>query len=180
MLLRMPLRLLINAVVTHEHEPPGEGPLNDPLSVARTLALRRLDSAPRTRHELHSYLTSKGIPPEVCDVVLDRFTDVGLINDHTFADEWVRARFASRGGSRALLRRELQAKGIDPTIIENALAVITVDDEERRARELAETRIRRVSGQPADVARRRLASFLSRRGYSPSLAWAVARDVVSD
>lgn len=163
-----------------ELEPPGEGPLNDPLSVARTLALRRLDSAPRTRYELHSYLVSKGIPEGVSEALLDRFEEVGLVNDRDYAGEWVRARFASRGGSRALLRRELHAKGIDPLTIDEALSGIGAEDEERRARELALTRVRRLAGQPPDVARRRLASFLSRRGYSSSLAWAVARDVVDD
>ena len=93
--------------------PADAGPEPDPESVARTIVLRRLTDAPRSRAELAADLAARNVPVEVSDRVLDRFTEVGLVDDAAFASEWVRSRHATRGLSRSALRRELRGKGVD-------------------------------------------------------------------
>ena len=85
----------------------------DPEQVARTILLRRLTASPRTRTELRTDLLRRGIPEVVADRVLDRFVDVGLIDDAAFAQQWVESRQRTRGSARSVLRQELRAKGVD-------------------------------------------------------------------
>jgi regulatory protein len=54
-------------------------------------------------------------------------------------------------------------------VIERALQDIE-GDEDARAAELARSRVSRLSGQPPEVAYRRLVSFLARRGYEGAVA----------
>ena len=63
------------------------GPEPDPESVARTILLRRLAAAPRTRAQLAADLAARDVPGDAAERVLDRFTEVGLIDDAAFADD---------------------------------------------------------------------------------------------
>jgi regulatory protein len=153
-------------------------PEADPEQVARTVLLRRLTAAPRTRKDLRDDLLRRNIPEEVADRVLDRFTDVGLIDDAAYAQLWVESRQRSRGTARSVLRQELRAKGVSPEDAEAALAQIDPEAERARA-------VRLVAGKLASTARldpaartRRLVGMLQRRGYSSSTAYAVVRDVL--
>ena len=150
----------------------------DPEQVARTILLRRLAAAPRTRAELRTDLARRGIPDEVAERVLDRFTDVGLIDDASYAQAWVESRQRSRGTARAFLRQELRAKGIDDDSAGAALA--TVDDESERARavELVRVRARSMSRLEPAVRTRRLVSMLVRRGYRQAVAMSAVSEVV--
>jgi len=146
--------------------------------VARTVALRRLDSAPRTYRELLTYVCSKGVPESAAIGVLDRFVEVGLLDDRAYALQWVTERFSLRGTSRAMLRRELRAKGIAEELIDEALATIVNDQESERALELAQSRLRRHQRDEPAAAVRKIAGFLSRRGYGSNVAWSTAHAVV--
>ena len=48
---------------------------------AREICLKRLDRRANTRGELADILDSKGVPEPVREAVLDRLTEVGLIDD---------------------------------------------------------------------------------------------------
>ncbi|MGH3973165.1 MAG: regulatory protein RecX, partial [Pseudonocardiaceae bacterium] len=88
-------------------------PEADPESVARGLVLRKLTAAPRTRAQLADDLAGRGVPDGVAHRVLDRFTEVGLVDDAAFAESWVRSRHLGRGLSRRALSHELRTKGVD-------------------------------------------------------------------
>ncbi|MDR0626604.1 MAG: RecX family transcriptional regulator, partial [Bifidobacteriaceae bacterium] len=64
---------------------------------ARELALKALDRAPRTRAQLAELMAKREVPPGLAAKVLDRFEEVGLINDQAFAEALVRTRHAERG-----------------------------------------------------------------------------------
>ena len=68
----------------HDREPDQE-------SVARVIALRLLTGAPRSRHQLAEALARRDVPDDVATRVLDRFTDVGLIDDAEYARTLVRS-----------------------------------------------------------------------------------------
>ena len=57
---------------------------------------------------------ARDVPAAVAERVLDRFTEVGLIDDAAFAATWVRSRHATRGLSRSALRR------VDTVLADNA------------------------------------------------------------
>jgi len=150
----------------------------DPVAVARIIALRRLEAAPRTRHELHITLSDKGVPAEAITEVLDRFCEVGLIDDAAFATAWVTSRHRGRGLARRVLALELQRKGVAPEIIDQALELIHHDDERERAVALVHNKLPRMRHLESEVIIRRLVGQLSRKGYSPGLAYSVVREAL--
>jgi regulatory protein len=151
----------------------------DPESVARGIVLRKLTSAPRTRAQLEADLAARAVPAEVAARVLDRFTEVGLVDDTAFAESWVRSRHAGRGLSRRALRHELRQKGVDDETARAAVDEIGPDDEEAAAAALVARRLASTRGLPPEVRTRRLAGMLARKGYPSSLAMRVVRDALS-
>jgi regulatory protein len=145
------------------------GPDADHESVARTIVLRKLAVQARTRAELSKALSSKQVPTEAADAVLDRMQEIGLVDDAEFARDWVHSRQQRRHLSRTALRRELSGKGVDREEIESALGQVDADDELRAARSLAEKKERATQGLDPMVRRRRLAGMLGRRGFSPGV-----------
>jgi regulatory protein len=102
---------------------------------------------------------------------------MGYINDADFANNWVRSRTRSRGLAPSVLRRELTLKGVDRDLIDAAVEEIDPKDSDRRARELAEKKMRSLLGVSTQVAIRRIASQLQRKGYPPGMSLVIARDV---
>ena len=150
----------------------------DPRSVARTVVLRRLSSTARTRKDLHDDLLKREIPESIADEVLDRFTELGLINDTDYAELFVASRRRSRGTARPVLRQELRRKGVGDDEIHAALEDITDEDEFERARALVLSKHPALARFDAATKQRRLMSLLMRRGYSGAVAASVVREVV--
>ena len=155
-------------------------PEADPEQVARTVLLRRLTAAPRTRKDLRDDLLRRNIPEDVVDRVLDRFTEVGLVNDEEYARMWVESRQRSRGMARRVLRQELRARGVSDEDAQDALDSIDPDAERARARQLAQAKVRTMSRLEPEARVRRLAGLLQRRGYSSDVAYSVVREVVGE
>src|SRR5690625_4361656 len=147
----------------------------DPESVARTIALRKLTAAPQTRAQLAAAMAKRSVPDQVAGDVLDRLTDAGLIDDAAYAQAWVQSRQAGRGLSRRALAQELRRKGVDQEVIDDALSLIDVGQEETAARELVRRRLTSMDGLPVQTRMRRLLGMLARKGYGPELAHPVVR-----
>ena len=98
--------------------------------------------------------------------MLSRFEEVGLINDSAFADAWVESRHHGRGLARRALAQELRTKGVDPTLIDEAVGQLDSEQEEETARELVARKLRSTRGLDRDKRLRRLAGMLARKGYS--------------
>ena len=163
---------------------PGQerdlGPEPDPESVARTIALRMLERQPRTRAELARGMARRGVPEDTAAAVLDRFTEVGLINDEAFAQAWVDSRHNGRSLGRRALASELRRRGVADEIAKEAVDSVTPEDEEAAARTLAELKLRTMTTAPPDAKMRRLVGMLARRGYNHGLALRVVRDVLAE
>ena len=152
----------------------------DAESVARTIALRRLTMRAHTRHELDKALQAKNVPQSVKEAVLDRMEEVGLVDDATFAVDWVASRQQRRHLSRRALKRELEVKGVERGDIDRALEYVDRDAELASARELVERKRAAMSALPRDVQQRRLAGLLSRRGFDSAVITRVLSDVLRE
>lgn len=155
------------------------GPPADPESVARTILLAKLTGQARSRQELAGALGAKNVPAEVAASVLDRFEEVGLIDDQAFAERWVESRQSTRRLSRRALAFELRRKGIADDLIHDTVAAIDPDTERALARELVERRLSSTRGLDRRARFRRLASALARKGYPPGLCTAVVREALA-
>ena len=156
-----------------------ETPEADPESVARGIVLRRLTAAPRSRAELAADLAARDVPDEVATRVLDRFTEVGLVDDQAYAQLLVRTRRDSRGLARRALQQELRRKGVGDEEAAAALDGITLDDEVATAEALVARRLPSTRGLPYETRVRRLAGLLARKGYGSGLALRVVRDALA-
>lgn len=152
------------------------GPDADPESVARTILLDQLTGRARSRRELADKLADKGVPDDVATRLLDRFEEVGLVDDDAFARSWVAGRHAGKGLGRRVLAQELRRKGVDDEVVKGALEELDPDEETEAARSLVRKRLRSLSGVDDVTATRRLVGMLARKGHSPGTAYAVVRD----
>jgi regulatory protein len=157
----------------------GESPA-DPAEQARAICLRLLTGTPRTRKQLADALRKREIPDDVAEEVLSRFEEVGLINDSAFADAWVESRHHGRGLARRALARELRTKGVDSTLIDEAVGQLDSEQEEETARELVARRLRSTRGLDRDRRLRRLAGMLARKGYPEGMALRVVRRALEE
>lgn len=159
-------------------DPASVAPDADPEAVARAIVLRQLSMAPRSRGHLEKKLRLKGCDDAVAERVLDRMTQVGLIDDEAFAEMLVRERQAGKGLARRALAHELRKQGVDQEIADEALGQIVDGSERVRAEQLVAKKLRTMHGLAPDVQARRLAGMLARKGYPGEIAWPVIREAV--
>ena len=149
----------------------------------RSRALGLLDQRARSRKELRDRLVAADFEPDVVEDVVDDLAGVGLVDDETFAKEWVRQRHARRGKSARALNIELKEKGVEAADRAAALEQITEESEEAVARRVAEKKARTLKSVPADRHERdkflrRIVGTLARRGYRQELVMRISIDVL--
>jgi len=152
------------------------GPPADHEAVARKILLDQLTGAARSRSELSAKLARKHVPEQVAERLLDRFEEVGLVDDQAFARAWVQSRQPGKGLARRALAQELRRKGIDDELVKNALAELDPDQEAATARSLVRRKLPSTAGLATDARVRRLAGMLARKGYGPGLAFRIVKE----
>lgn len=153
--------------------PPG-----DPKTEARAICLRLLTGADRSRADLAQALRRRGIPDDAAASVLDRLTEVGLVDDASYAAAFVASKHRDRGLGRAALRAELKRKGIAADLADKAVSPIDATAERERAAALVLRRLDSALFAGLPAARRRLLGMLSRRGYLASVATSVVDEAL--
>lgn len=149
----------------------GSTPATDDSAQARRILARCLERRDHTRAELATALSRRGISPETSEVALDRFGELGLVDDGAFARRWVSIRGVSGGRSARALVQELRMRGVGADEVAQAL-------DEYGLQEQAETALRvanrfaaaaRRRGDDPGQARRKVIQALGRRGFPPSI-----------
>lgn len=137
----------------------------DDLIAAKLVATRQLTYRPRSVSELRNTLTQRGFRAITIDAVVERFTELGYLNDEEFARRWIanREQLAPRG--KRLLKQELRQKGIGADLVEETLNQADIDDD-ASALALAKHRLTKMTGLERDAQRRRIAGYLERRGFN--------------
>ena len=158
-----------------DEDEPGWAEDADPESVARKILLDQLSIKARSRRELEDRLARRKVPREVAAQLLDRFEEVGLVDDEAFARAWVEGRQRSRGLARSALKVELRRKGIDDETARTVLDEVDPGAEEEAAVALVRKKLRSMRGLDEQVAARRLVGMLARKGYGAGVAHAVVR-----
>jgi len=140
-------------------------------------ALRYLGIRPRTSSQLHTYLLEKGFSPSIAEEVCLSCKEQRYLDDQVFARQWVDERLRIKPRSSYMLRMELQQRGIEKSIIEEAVSAVTREEELAAARALVEKKLRRLSGQPNPDEERKLLSMLQRKGFSHSLVQQIRGEI---
>ncbi len=152
------------------------GPAADPESVARTILLDQLTGRARSRAELRAKLDAKEVPAEISEQLLDRFTEVGLVDDAAFARAWVEGRHRAKGLAPRAIAMELRRKGVEDEVAREALEQVDEDSQREAATALVRKKLRSLSRVDRATATRRLVGMLARKGYSSGLCWSVVKD----
>lgn len=108
------------------------------------------------------------ISPEVSEMVFNRLSERGYLDDFKFAKYYVENRFVKKGVSQKRLELELLKKGVSKEIVEEVLVGSERSEEEEIAKIIAKKR--------AKYDDQKLLAYLVRQGFS----YDVAKDAVTN
>jgi regulatory protein len=143
---------------------------------ARNVLLYQLSRGAKSAHTLRQILEKREIDAEIANSVIDRFIEVGLIDDLAYAETIVNSRRKFKGLAKSAIKRELSQKGVEVSIVEQATAEVTSEDELATAIDLAIKRAPRMAHLERDVRQRRLNGYLARKGYSSSIVLTAVKE----
>jgi regulatory protein len=133
-------------------------------------ALRFLSQREHSRSELERKLAPHEEEPGQLSRVLDELTAKGFIDHQRVADSVVHRRAAKLGAMR--IRQELQSKGLEAHLVEEAVAGLRVNEVDR-AREVWRRKFDALPANPAE--RGKQARFLAARGFGGDVIARVLR-----
>jgi regulatory protein len=126
-------------------------------------AARFLSYRPRSESEMRQRLARHGYDADTIEKTLGRYREMGLVDDAAFARFWVENRNTFSPRSKRLAKMELQKKGLQTSIIEEAVNEI---DEKENAYRAALNRSRRLAALDDKNFRLKLGQYLGRRGFN--------------
>ena len=124
-------------------------------------ALRYAMIRPRSYWEMEQYLKRKQVDFEFADQILNKLSDLNMLDDLAFAQSWVENRRLLKPISQRKLQQELRAKKISDDIIRQ---VLQADETDERAvlRQMAERKRRQSQYHDPN----KLMQYLARQGFS--------------
>ena len=141
--------------------------VEDELEFAYQRAIRFIGYRMRSVSEVHQFLNQQGIDSVVIENVIDRLEKNSLLDDLSFARMWIENRNEFRPRSHRMLAIELKQKGIHSDII--SLILEKTASEEALAYSAAKKQVRKYKHLGWQEFRKKLGSFLARRGFYYSI-----------
>ena len=142
------------------------------LERAKNYAFLLLKFRPRSEYEIYQRLKKKKLDEEVIKGVLSFLKEKAFLDDKLFTCAWIESRLKKPFGLHRI-RQELKLKGIDQQIINSQVAALKEGySEEEIVRKIARARLAKTKNIALQTAKRRIFSYLIRRGFSA--------DIVSD
>lgn len=142
---------------------------------ARNDAVRYLSLSERTETQLRSYLRRRGYHAAVIDEVASWTVSHAFVNDARYAEIFVRSRTTGSPTGRSRIRSELRSRGVSEE--ESEMAVRDLDDGDLFA-DLVRTIRKKYGALDREVAFRRAAGWLNRRGFRTDLTLQVLREAL--
>lgn len=117
---------------------------------------------PRSTWEMQSYLQRKKAAPPLIDSILNKLSNLRMLDDEAFARSWVANRRLLRPTSKRKLQQELKAKRVANDIIEQVLAEDETDENDVLQQLVAKKR-QQTKYKNDDL---KLMQYLARQGFS--------------
>lgn len=140
--------------------------------------LRKLRTRSLSLREARAVLAGHELDADVLEELMERFVSLGYLDDTALAEQLIHTSTSRKAQGRQAVAQTLSRRGIPREVLEEALAALP-DDESERALDFARGKARALSGLDPDVALRRLAGQLARRGYG-SISLTVARQALDE
>jgi regulatory protein len=144
-------------------------------------ALTMLAARGRASADLRRVLLRKGEPAERVSMAIERLERAGFVDDASFAREFTRSKAVSGGLSKRRVQQELSKRGVARDVSDEAIETVFLEegvDEGASIERVARKKLRSLSNVDAATRRRRLYSFLARRGYDSDAIGRVLRAVL--
>lgn len=141
--------------------------------------LKRLRARQLSVSEARAYLGRHELGAGSIGRILDAFLARGYLDDARLAEQLVYAGADRKGQGRQVIAQSLARRGVPREVADAALMELPDDDAER-ALEFARAKANALRGVERDVALRRLAGQLARRGYGGSVALNAARTALDE
>jgi regulatory protein len=143
-------------------------------TVVRALGRRQLSIAETTE-----LLIGQGATDDEAGRLVERYQELGYLNDVALAETLVERLTERSHKSRAIIARELSARQLPRDVVDEALGVLDDQHELDLAVEAALTRIRQLASYDDQTAERRLSGFLARRGFPSSVVREASRQAMA-
>lgn len=147
----------------------------DTLQKSYTQVIGYLSYRMRTKKEIIDYLEKKEVDHEHITKIMEKLTARKLIDDREFADSFVRSRIQTTTKGPALVKQELQAKGIAALIADEAIKQYDYDLQHKKASKIAEKRSKKSGRHSVKKQQQQLQATLLRNGFSQE----VIQDVIA-
>ncbi|MBB4071578.1 RecX family transcriptional regulator [Canibacter oris] len=144
------------------------------LQAARDMATRQLARKQLSSAELAALLRRNEVAAEIVETVIAEFTAASYLDDAALAESLVEKLGAAKGNSRHAVRRKLMQRKLGSAVIDSALAALDEQEQAALLIAAAESRALQLQGLDYSVAKRRLLSYLARRGWGGYEAAAAA------
>lgn len=140
-----------------------------------TSAMRIISIRPHSAAELRRKLQAKGADHATIDRVVHRLIEVDLINDATFARDYVEFAFLRKSWGKRKVWAGLMQRGIDRALIEEVLgSPDAARMEQEAARRFVDKQTR--GGNASEESIQKISSKLVARGFG----WDVVSQVIKD
>lgn len=134
----------------------------DDYEKAKQRALNFITYRPRSIAEVRQNLRGKEVDDTIIEQVVNRLSELELLDDTAFARYWVDQREAFKPRSPMALRQELLQKGVERQVIDEVLVEL---DETAAARRAAEQQAGRWTNLDKETFYQKMSSYLQRRGF---------------
>lgn len=122
--------------------------------------LRKLLRRQHSQKEIVQFMQSKKAEQELIDQTIAELTQKGYLDDHKFAETWVRDRRSLKQRSNSMLRAELLQKGVEGSIIDEILS-----DSQTEQTEALLQLVKKKSTMTRYQDEQKLIAYLQRKGF---------------
>ena len=131
-------------------------------------ALNMLAARGRASADLRRILIRKGEPVDRVAIAIERLERAGFVDDASFARQFTRSKAVGAGLSRRRVQQELAKRGVARDVSDEAIETVFIEedvDKKTSIERVARKKLRSLSSVDDATRKRRLYSFLARRGY---------------
>lgn len=132
---------------------------------AYNYAVSLLTRSSKSEKQLRQKMQDKGFDRDMIDNAIEKLLCNNYLNDEDFSDRFINDKKNYAKWGRLKIKNELYNKGIDRNIIEEKLNDISKDEENQRACELAEKKLRSLKDEEPLKRKIKLSNFLINRGF---------------
>lgn len=128
--------------------------------------------------DVRAKLAAWGLPHHEIDRVIELLISENFVNERRYAHAYAHDKHAYNGWGRIKIAYQLRAKGIDQSLIDEAIGDIDPDSYRDTLLGLLRSKWREVSGRNPQQARAAMLRFAAGRGYEPSIIYAAVDQVM--